>query len=128
MSAPLEHELIRLAADERSAFLADYGLKSGARERFIAACYRMLDLITFLTAGEDEVRAWPIRRGTTGVGAAHKIHSDIARGFIRAEVIAYEDYIALNGEAGAKQAGKLKMQGKDYVMRDGDVVHFRFNV
>ena len=128
MSAPLEHELIKLTPDERSAFLADYGLESGARERFIAACYRMLDLITFLTAGEDEVRAWPIRRGTTAVGAAHKIHSDIARGFIRAEVIAYDDYVGLGSEAACRQAGKLKTQGKDYVMHDGDVVHFRFNV
>jgi GTP-binding protein YchF len=128
MSGPLEHELIKLAPDERGAFLADYGLESGARERFIAACYRMLDLITFLTAGEDEVRAWPIRRGTNAVGAAHKIHSDIARGFIRAEVIAYDDYVSLGSEAACRQAGKLKTQGKDYVMHDGDVVHFRFNV
>jgi GTP-binding protein YchF len=128
LSAPLEVELARLPPEERKEFLADYGLESGARERFIAACYRMLDLITFLTVGEDEVRAWPIRRGTTGVGAAGKIHSDIARGFIRAEVIAYDDYVGLGSEAACRQAGKLKTQGKDYVMRDGDVVHFRFNV
>jgi len=128
MSAPLECELGRLAPAERQEFLSDYGLESGARERFIAACYSLLDLITFLTAGEDEVRAWPIRRGTTAVLAASKIHSDIARGFIRAEVIAYEDYVELGGEAACRQAGKLKTQGRDYVMRDGDVVHFRFNV
>jgi GTP-binding protein YchF len=128
MSAPLECELGRLSAAERQEFLKDYGLDSGARERFIAACYSLLDLITFLTAGEDEVRAWPIRRGTTAVLAASKIHSDIARGFIRAEVIAYDDYIELGSEAACRQAGKLKTQGRDYVMRDGDVVHFRFNV
>ena len=128
LSAPLEAEVVRLASDDRAAFLAEYGLQSGARDRFIAACYRMLDLITFLTAGEDEVRAWPIRSGSTAVEAAGKVHSDIARGFIRAEVIAYEDYVGLGSEAACRQAGKLKMQGKDYVMRDGDVVHFRFNV
>lgn len=128
MSAPLEAELARLAPVERSEFLSDYGLESGARERFIATCYSLLDLITFLTAGEDEVRAWPIRRGTSAVNAAAKIHSDIARGFIRAEVIAYDDYISLGSEAACRQAGKLKMQGREYVMKDGDVVHFRFNV
>jgi len=128
MSAPLESELARLAAGERQEFLSDYGLESGARERFIATCYHLLDLITFLTAGEDEVRAWPIHRGTTAVNAASKIHSDIARGFIRAEVIAYDDYVGLGSEAACRQAGKLKMQGREYVMRDGDVVHFRFNV
>lgn len=128
LSAPIEFELTKLDDDERTEFLSDLGLPAAAIDRFIASCYRMLDLITFLTAGEDEVRAWPIRRGTQAVDAAGKIHSDIARGFIRAEVIAYDDYVELGGEAGAKQAGKLKMQGKDYVMADGDVVHFRFNV
>lgn len=128
MSAPLECELGRLAPGERQEFLKDYGLESGARERFVAACYSLLDLITFLTAGEDEVRAWPIRRGSSAVVAASKIHSDIARGFIRAEVIAYDDYIELGSEAACRQAGKLKTQGRDYVMRDGDIVHFRFNV
>jgi len=128
MSAPLEAELAGLSEDERGEFLADLGLAETARGRFIGASYAMLDLITFLTAGEPEVRAWPIRRGTKAVDAAGKIHSDIARGFIRAEVIAYEDYMALGGEAACRQAGKLKQQGKDYVMADGDIVHFRFSV
>ncbi len=128
LSAPLERELAEIEAAEREEFLASYGLREGARDRFITSCYRLLDLITFLTAGEDEVRAWPIRRGSTAVEAAGKVHSDIARGFIRAEVIAYEDYIALGGETECRKAGKVKMQGRDYVMQDGDVVHFRFNV
>jgi ribosome-binding ATPase YchF (GTP1/OBG family) len=88
----------------------------------------MLDLITFLTAGDDEVRAWPVRRGTRAVEAAGKIHSDIARGFIRAEVIAYDDYVELGSEAACRDAGKLKMQGKDHVVADGEIIHFRFNV
>ena len=128
LCAPLEAELARLSAEERQEFLSGYGLAAGARERFIATCYGLLDLITFLTAGEDEVRAWPIRLGTSAVVAASKIHSDIARGFIRAEVIAYEDYVALGSEAACRQAGKLKAQGREYLMRDGDIVHFRFNV
>ena len=128
MSAPIEAELAALSEEERREFLADLGLGEAARGRFVAACYSMLDLITFLTAGDPEVRAWPIRRGTKAVDAAGKIHSDIARGFIRAEVIAYDDYVSLGGEAACRQAGKLKQQGKDYIMADGDVVHFRFNV
>jgi len=128
LCAPLESELAALAPADRAEFLAGYGLESGARDRFIAACYRLLDLITFLTAGEDEVRAWPIRRGWSAVLAASKIHSDIARGFIRAEVIAYDDFVQLGSEAACRQAGKLKTQGRDYVMHDGDIVHYRFNV
>ena len=128
LCAPLEYELTQLGSDERREFLAGFGLEAGARDRFVEVCYRMLDLITFLTAGEDEVRAWPIRRGTTAVDAAGKVHSDIARGFIRAEIIAYDDYVSLGSESACRQAGKLRMQGKDYVMNDGDVVHFRFNV
>jgi ribosome-binding ATPase YchF (GTP1/OBG family) len=128
MCAPLEHELTQLAPDDRAAFLQDLGLSARACDRFIASCYSLLDLITFLTAGEDEVRAWPIRRGTKAVEAAGKIHSDIARGFIRAEVISFADYVAAGGEAGCRQSGKLRMEGKDYSMQDGDVVHYRFNV
>ncbi|RMF20547.1 MAG: redox-regulated ATPase YchF [Deltaproteobacteria bacterium] len=128
MSAPIEAELARMQPEEAAEFLADLGLDEGARDRFVAACYRMLDLITFLTAGEDEVRAWPIRRGTTAVEAAGKIHTDIARGFIRAEVIRIEDYLECGGEAACRKAGKLATHGKDYEMCDGDVVHFRFNV
>jgi hypothetical protein len=128
MCAPLEYELTQLAPDDRAAFLQDLGLSARACDRFIASCYSLLDLITFLTAGEDEVRAWPIRRGAKAVEAAGKIHSDIARGFIRAEVISFADYVAAGGEAGCRQSGKLRMEGKDYCMQDGDVVHYRFNV
>lgn len=128
MCGPLEYELIQLEPGERGEFLADLGLSAGARDRFVATCYGMLDLITFLTAGDDEVRAWPVRRGSSAVEAAGKIHSDIARGFIRAEVIAYDDYIELGSEAACRQAGKLRTEGKAYVVADGDIAHFRFNV
>ena len=128
LCAQIEMEIASLDEDDRTAFLADLGLVDAARDRFIQAAYGLLDLISFLTAGEDEVRAWPIRRGTTAVRAAGKIHSDIERGFIRAEVVAYDDFIALGTEAKCREAGKLRLEGKEYVMRDGDIVHFRFNV
>ena len=96
--------------------------------RVIRAGYKLLGLQTFLTAGPKEARAWTVRQGATAPQAAGVIHTDFERGFIRAEVIAYEDYIEKNGEQGAKEAGKLRLEGKDYVIRDGDVVHFRFNV
>ena len=99
-----------------------------ARDRFVRASYALQDLMSFLTAGEDEVRAWTIRRGDTALTAAGKIHSDIARGFIRAEVTPYEDFIRLGSEARCREAGKLRLEGKDYVVRDGDIIHFRFNV
>ena len=128
LSAPLEAEIAQLDAGDRAAFLADLGLTESARARFIGASYALLELISFLTAGEDECRAWPIRRGTTALKAAGKIHSDIERGFIRAEVVAYEDFIRLGSEAKCREAGKLRLEGKDYVVRDGDIVHFRFAV
>lgn len=128
MCAPLEYELSQLGAAEQPEFLADLGLEAGARDRFVASCYRLLDLITFLTAGEDEVRAWPVRRGADAVEAAGKIHSDIARGFIRAEVTAFDDFVACGSEAACRQAGKLRTEGKDYLVADGDIIHFRFNV
>jgi ribosome-binding ATPase len=128
LSARLEAEIAQLDAGDRDAFLADLGLSESARARFIGASYALLDLISFLTAGEDECRAWPIRRGTTALKAAGKIHSDIERGFIRAEVVAYEDFIRLGSEAKCREAGKLRIEGKDYVVRDGDIVHFRFAV
>jgi len=96
--------------------------------RFIRAGYALLDLISFLTAGEDECRAWPIGRGTTAVKAAGKIHSDIERGFIRAEVIGWEDFARHGSEVKCREAGRLRLEGKDYVVQDGDVIHFRFNV
>lgn len=128
LCAQIEMEIASLAAEERGAFLADLGLTESARDRFIQAAYALLDLISFLTSGEDEVRAWPIRRGTTAVRAAGKIHSDIERGFIRAEVVAFDDFVRLGSDAKCREAGKLRLEGKEYVVRDGDIIHFRFNV
>ena len=128
LSAQVEAEVAELEAADRAAFLADLGLEESARDRFIRASYGLLDLISFLTAGEDECRAWPIRRGTSALKAAGKIHSDIERGFIRAEVVAYEDFVRLGSEAKCREAGKLRLEGKDYVVQDGDIVHFRFAV
>src|SRR5437870_9831373 len=128
LSAQLEAEIAELEPGDRAVFLKDLGLTEGARARFIRASYALLDLISFLTAGEDECRAWPIRRGTTAVKAAGKVHSDIERGFIRAEVIAYDEFMRLGSEARCREAGKLRLEGKDYVVQDGDIVHFRFAV
>jgi hypothetical protein len=123
-----EMELAELEEDDRAAFLADLGIDEPAKNRFIRAAYGLLDLISFLTAGKDECRAWPIRRGTSAVKAAGKIHSDIERGFIRAETIAYDDFIELRSEARCREAGKLRLEGKAYEVADGDIIHFRFNV
>jgi hypothetical protein len=128
LCAQIEMEIAALSPEEREPFLADLGLKETARERFIQAAYRLLHLISFLTTGEDEVRAWPIRRGTTAVKAAGKVHSDMERGFIRAEVVRYEDFIHYGSDAKCREAGKLRLEGKDYVVQDGDIIHFRFNV
>jgi GTP-binding protein YchF len=124
----VEMEVAELAAEERAPFLRELGVTETARSRFIQASYRLLSLISFLTVGEDEVRAWPIREGTTAVVAAGKIHSDIARGFIRAEVVRFEELVQLGSEARCREAGKLRLEGRDYVVRDGDVIHFRFAV
>ncbi len=126
--APLEKDLSQMASEEQKEFLAGFGLAEPARDRFIRAAYETLGLISFLTAGEDEVRAWPIRKGTTAVEAAGKIHSDIQRGFIRAETIHYDDFIRHGSEAECKKAGLYRLEGKDYVVKDGDIIHFRFNV
>lgn len=128
MSAQVEMEIAGLDEADRGAFLADLGLPAPARDRFVRAAYGLLDLISFLTSGEDEVRAWPIRKGTPAVKAAGKIHSDIERGFIRAEVVAYDDFVELGSDARCREAGKLRLEGKDYQVRDGDIIHFRFNV
>ena len=128
LCAQIEMEIGTLAAADRAAFLADLGVRESARDRFVQAAYALLELISFLTTGEDEVRAWPIRRGTAAVKAAGKIHSDIERGFIRAEVVAYDDFIGLGSEAKCREAGKLRLEGKEYIVRDGDIIHFRFNV
>src|SRR5439155_368561 len=120
--------LADLEPADRGAFLRDLGLTEGARDRFIRASYHLLDLVSFLTSGEDECRAWPIRRGTTALKAAGKIHSDIERGFIRAEVVAFDEFVRYGGEAKCRDAGKLRLEGKEYVVQDGDIVHFRFAV
>jgi GTP-binding protein YchF len=128
LSAKVEAEVAELEPGDRAVFLADLGLAESARDRFIRASYGLLDLISFLTAGEDECRAWPIRRGTPARKAAGRVHSDIERGFIRAEVMAYDDFVQYPSEAKCREAGKLRLEGKDYVVQDGDIVHFRFAV
>ena len=128
LCGPIEAEIAALDPEDQTAFLADLGLEHPASDRFIREAFTLLDLITFLTGGPDECRAWPIRRGTTAVQAAANVHSDIARGFIRAEVIAFEDLDRLGSEAACREAGKLRVEGRDYVMQDGDVCYFRFNV
>jgi len=126
--AALEAELAQLDAEEQQEFLAHLGLSEPGLNRMIAAAYSLLGLQTFYTAGPKEVRAWTVRRGATAPQAAGEIHTDFERGFIRAEVIAYDNFIARNGEQGAKAAGEMRLEGKDYVVAEGDVIHFRFNV
>ncbi|MFO0749891.1 MAG: redox-regulated ATPase YchF [Myxococcota bacterium] len=128
ISAAIEAEIQSLSDEERPGFLDSLGLHESGLARLIREGYSLLGLITYFTAGEKEVRAWTIRRGTKAPGAAGVIHTDFERGFIRAEVIKFADFIALKGEAGAKSAGKLGVEGKEYVVQDGDVMHFRFNV
>jgi ribosome-binding ATPase len=128
LSAKVEMEIAQLAAAEQGEFLASLGLEEPAVNRFIRAAFDLIDLISMLTAGPDECRAWPVPRGTRAPRAAGKIHSDIERGFIRAEVIRCEDLLKHGSEAKCKEAGALRVEGKDYVVQDGDVVHFRFNV
>ena len=126
--AALEAQLFDMSEEDKKLFLADLGLKEPGLNRLIRAAYDLLGLQTYFTAGEKEVRAWTIHKGDTAPEAAGVIHTDFERGFIRAEVISYDDYVALKGETGAKDAGKMRVEGKEYVVRDGDVVHFRFNV
>ena len=128
LAAKAEVEIAQLDEADRAVFLKEIGILEPARDRFIRVSYALLDLISFLTAGEDEVRAWTIPEGTVARKAAGKIHSDIERGFIRAEVIAYDDFIALGSESKCKEAGKLRLEGKDYRVKDGDIIHFRFAV
>jgi ribosome-binding ATPase YchF (GTP1/OBG family) len=128
LSAKVEQDIAQMPAEDQREFVAALGLSEPARDRFVRAAFALLDLISFLTAGPDECRAWPIKRGTNAQRAAGKIHSDIERGFIRAEVIRIEDLLALKSEAKCREAGKLRLEGKEYVMHDGDVVNFRFNV
>jgi GTP-binding protein YchF len=126
ISAKIEAEIAVLPADERAEYLSAIGLKEPGLDRLIRAGYALLNLITYFTAGPKEAAAWTITRGTKAPQAAAVIHSDFERGFIRAETIAYDDYVALGGETGAQQAGKMRLEGKTYVVADGDVMHFRF--
>jgi GTP-binding protein YchF len=126
ISAKIESEIAVLSREERAEYLAAVGLTQPGLDRLIRAGYALLDLVTFFTAGPKETRAWTVTRGTRAPQAAGTIHSDFERGFIRAETIAYDDYVRLGGEAGARDAGKLRLEGKDYVVADGDVMHFRF--
>ncbi len=127
ISAKIESELAQLPAEERADFLATLGLSEPGLNRLIRAGYSLLRLITFFTVGPKEARAWTVHVGAKAPQAAGVIHTDFERGFIRAETIAFDDYVACQGEAGARDAGKLRLEGKEYVVRDGDVMHFRFN-
>jgi GTP-binding protein YchF len=127
-SARMEAEIADLSDEDKRVFLSDMGLQEPGLDRLIRAGYELLGLQTYFTAGEKEVRAWTIHRGDTAPQAAGTIHTDFEKGFIRAEVIAFDDYIAYKGEQGSKEAGKMRLEGKEYVVKDGDVMHFRFNV
>ncbi len=126
--AAIESEIALLDEGDKAEFLSELGLEEPGLNRVIRAGYQLLDLQTFFTAGEKEVRAWTVRQGATAPNGAGRIHTDFEKGFIRAEVVGYDDYIGCKGEQGAKDAGKWRLEGKEYVMVEGDVVHFRFNV
>ena len=126
--AKLEHELAQLDTDSRTEFMADLGITESAASKFVTSCYSALGLISFLTIGSDELRAWPISKGTVALDAAGKVHSDIKRGFIRAETFGFEDLKEHGDEKALKAAGKIRLEGKDYIVQDGDIINFRFNV
>ncbi len=126
--AAIEAEIAQLEESDRADFLQELGLQEPGLNRVIRGAYTLLGLLTYFTAGPKEVRAWTVRRGSTAPQAAGVIHTDFERGFIRAEVIAFNDYLAGKGEAGAKEAGRLRLEGKEYIVQEGDVMHFRFNV
>ncbi len=128
ISGAIEEELSNLSPEEQMDFLTDMGMKESGLNRLIGAGYKLLGLINFFTVGEKETKAWTIKKGTLAPGAAGVIHTDFERGFIKAEVIAYDDYIACDGEAGAKEKGLLRLEGREYVVKDGDCILFRFNV
>lgn len=128
ISAKIEEELAALEEEDKKEYLADLGIEEAGLDRLIRASYHLLGLATYFTAGEQEVRAWTFRHGMTAPQCAGIIHTDFERGFIRAETVSYEDLVENNGMTGAKEAGKVRLEGKDYLMKDGDVVHFRFNV
>ncbi len=126
--AAIESEIAQLDDEDRQAFLDDMGFEEPGLDRVIRAAYGLLGLQTYFTAGEKEVRAWTTKIGATAPQAAGEIHTDFEKGFIRAEVIAYDDFIAGQGEKGAREAGKMRLEGKEYIVNEGDVMHFRFNV
>lgn len=128
LCASVEMDIAHMPSEERSEFYEALDLTEPARDRFLRAAFELLDLITMFTVGEDECRAWPVKGGSTAPRAASRIHSDIERGFIRAEVTRWDDLLELGSEAKCREAGKLRVEGRDYVVRDGDIVHFRFNV
>ena len=129
ISAKIESEIAQLGSEEEKLeFLKDIGLTETGLSRLIFAGYKMLNLITFFTVGPKEARAWTVKKGAKAPESAGVIHTDFEKGFIRAETIAFNDYTTLKGESGAKDAGKLRLEGKEYVVQDGDVMHFRFNV
>ena len=128
MYAAIEAEVAEMDPDEARALLEEFGVQEPGLETVIAASYGALDLITFLTTGEDETRAWEVRRGATAPEAAGAIHTDLQRGFIRAEVIGYDELVAAGSMDGAKAAGKVRVEGKDYVVQEGDILHVRFAV
>jgi hypothetical protein len=128
LSGVVEMDIAQMAEADQTDFLASLDLTEPAKNRFIRGAYELQGLISMLTAGPDECRAWPVPRGTSAPRAAGKIHSDIERGFIRAEVVSWQDLVALGSEAKCRDAGKLRVEGKTYVIQDGDVVNFRFNV
>ena len=128
MCAKLEHELAQLDEASRAAFMSDLGIEKSAAQKFVRVCYSAMGLISFLTVASNELRAWPIKMGTTAADAAGKVHTDIKRGFIRAETMAFEDLRELGDEKAVRAAGKMRLEGKDYVVQDGDIINFRFNV
>ncbi|PIQ76226.1 redox-regulated ATPase YchF [Candidatus Peregrinibacteria bacterium CG10_big_fil_rev_8_21_14_0_10_49_24] len=128
ISAKIEEDLQELSAEEAQEMLSELGIESAGLDKLIQAAYMALGYITYFTAGEKEVRAWNVRKGSTAPQAAGVIHTDFEKGFIRADTIAYEDYVQFNGEQGAKEAGKMRSEGKEYIVKDGDIMHFKFNV
>jgi ribosome-binding ATPase YchF (GTP1/OBG family) len=126
--AKLEHELAQLDLDSRRDFMADMGIAESEASKFAKNCYSALGMISFLTVVSGELRAWPIRQGTVALDAAGKVHTDIKRGFIRAETFNFDDLKELGSEKAVKAAGKIRLEGKDYVVQDGDIINFRFNV
>ena len=128
LQGKLEMEIAQLAPDDAAVFMAEYGIAEPSLERMIRLSYDLLNLLSFFTVGDDEVRAWTVKRGANAYEAAGEIHTDLQRGFIRAEVVAFDDLSALGGLAEARAKGKLRLEGKEYIVQDGEIVHIRFNV